>query len=180
MPETVQKSATEMDENRPISNTSTDETVSAAVEGTKAYKGFDHNLMCRGFQYEVGKSYEMDGKPEICGRGFHACENPFDVLDHYEILDDLGRPNRFAEVEISGATDCQMDGAGFRRKICGTKIHIRAEISIAKLIKAGVAWIIEKTRPEKVDTPTETNDGGKNLAQIGSSGDGAKIGSSAS
>ena len=48
----------------------------------KAYKGFDKNLCCRDFQYEVGKEYEMDGDIKVCDRGFHACESPLEVLEH--------------------------------------------------------------------------------------------------
>ena len=48
-----------------------------------AYKGFDKDLKCRDFQYEVGKEYEMSGDIHCCENGFHACESPLEVLDHY-------------------------------------------------------------------------------------------------
>lgn len=61
-----------------------------------AYKGFNEDLTCRGFQYEVGKEYTED-EVSICNRGFHACENPFDVLNFYgDVLN-----NRFCVVEQS-------------------------------------------------------------------------------
>ena len=69
-----------------------------------AYKGFDQDLKCRGFQYEVGKEYEMDGNIECCNRGFHACESPLEVLDYYFLLDN-GNMARFCEVEQSGTFD---------------------------------------------------------------------------
>ncbi len=65
----------------------------------EAYKGFDKNLRCRGFQYEVGKRYEHPGRIEMCSSGFHACVNPLDVLDYY----DFGGDNRFCKVTLSGA-----------------------------------------------------------------------------
>ena len=52
-------------------------TVPVTIE---AVKGFDKNLSCRGFQYEIGKTYTSGETPIRCGEGgFHACENPFDV-----------------------------------------------------------------------------------------------------
>ena len=56
-----------------------------------SYKGFDENLCCRGFQYEIGKEYAHEGEVECCRSGFHACTNPFDVLDYY----DANGKNRF-------------------------------------------------------------------------------------
>jgi hypothetical protein len=143
-----------------------------------AYKGFDKDLSCRGFRYEVGKTYTMDGEPEVCERGFHACENPFDVLDHYAAFAGDGTANRFAEVEVGGKTVAETDGAGNVRKMAAAKIRIKAELSFAGLVKAGIAWIMEKTRPEKVEKQTQENDSGENCALIVSSGDGALIGSS--
>lgn len=52
----------------------------------KSYKGFDKDLCCSGFQYEVGKEYEIESKIKCCQKGFHACESPFEVFDHYDML----------------------------------------------------------------------------------------------
>ena len=46
----------------------------------KTFKGFDKDLKCLGFQYEVGKEFEIDGDIKCCNRGFHSCENPLEVF----------------------------------------------------------------------------------------------------
>ena len=135
----------------------------------KAYKGFNKDLTCRGYQYEVGKEYEHNGEIEACESGFHACENPFDVLNHYgDILN-----HRYCEVEQSGDIQQKQD------KTASSKIKIKAEIGFAGLFKAGVEWLKEVTNPEKIKptTPVLHDDGGY-YAKIGSSGDSAQIGSS--
>ncbi|MBD5256202.1 MAG: hypothetical protein HDS50_01030 [Bacteroides sp.] len=135
----------------------------------KAYKGFNKDLTCRGFQYEVGKEYEHNGKIEACESGFHACENPFDVLNYY---DDVMN-NRYCEVEQSGEIKSKED------KIVSSKIKIKAEISLAGLFKAGIEWLKEVTNPDNIKPTTPAlHDNGKLEAKIGSSGYSAKIGSS--
>lgn len=143
----------------------------------KSYKGFDKNLRCRDFQYKIGGIYEMDGKIKVCNRGFHACESPFDVFDHYTMID-----SRFCEVEQDG--DISKEDRG--TKICSSKIKIKAELKLADMINLGVEWLKEITSSEKIKTSIRDNssgDGAKigssgNCAQIGSSGDNAKISSS--
>ena len=135
----------------------------------KSYKGFDSSLSCRDFQYEVGKEYEMDGHIECCERGFHACESPLEVFDHYDMLN-----SRFAEVEQSGIIDREEDST----KVCSSRIKIKAELKLADIIKIGVEWLKDITSPSKVKIDSLLSDNGERKKQIGSSGDSAKIGSS--
>ena len=137
-----------------------------------AYKGFDENLCCRGFQYEIGKEYVQEGEIECCESGFHACTNPFDVLDYYP----SDRRNRFCVVEQFGTIKTDNDDS----KQASSKIKIKAEIGVAGLFKAGVEWIKEKTNPVPIiaETKDKNDNPSGNSAQIGSSGNSAKIGSS--
>ena len=143
----------------------------------KSYKGFDKNLKCRDFQYEIGKEYEMDGEIKVCSRGFHACESPLEVFDYYPMIG-----SRFCEVEQDGNISKEDRGT----KICSSKIKIKAELKLADMINLGVEWLKEITSPEKIKTSIKDNSSGDDAkigssgdgAQIGSSGDGAKIGSS--
>lgn len=98
----------------------------------KGYKGFDKDLKCIGFQYEVGKEYECD-KAVVCMKGFHFCERPLDVLEYYGPVDGCSL-NRFCEVEGSGEFDRSENGD----KICCTKIKIAKEITLQQLIEKGI------------------------------------------
>ena len=101
----------------------------------KTYKGFDKDLKCRGYQYEVGKEYEHKGFVKCCNSGFHACENPLEVLGYY------GPANsRYFEVEQSGELQTDDDGS----KVASSKISIKCEIGLRGLIAAGVKFILEK------------------------------------
>lgn len=106
----------------------------------KSYKGFDKNLKCRDFQYEIGKEYEMDGEIKVCSRGFHACESPLEVFDYYPMIG-----SRFCEVEQDGNISKEDRGT----KICSSKIKIKAELKLADMINLGVEWLKEITSPEK-------------------------------
>ena len=98
----------------------------------KAYKGFDKDLQCRGFQYEIGGEYEEE-KAEACECGFHACEMPLGVLDYYA----PGLGSRYCEVEQSGT----LSRHGGDSKVASSKIKIGAEIGIAGLVKAQIEWV---------------------------------------
>ena len=136
----------------------------------KSYKAFDENMRCRGFQYEVGKEYDMNGDIKCCKRGFHACESPMEVWDYYDML-----TSRFAEVEQSG----KISAEGRTTKICSSHIKIKAELKLADIINIGVEWLKDLTSPSKIkDDSTALNDDGFDKKQIGSSGNYAKIGSS--
>ena len=134
-----------------------------------SYKGFDKNMKCRGFQYEVGKEYEMDGEIKCCKQGFHACKSPMEVWDYYDMLS-----SRYAEVEQSGKIDKEENST----KVCSSRIKIKAELKLADIINIGVEWLKDITSPSKVKTDGELNGNGDRRKQIGSSGDYAKIGSS--
>ena len=135
----------------------------------KSYKGFDKNMQCREFQYEVGKEYNMDGEIKCCNRGFHACKSPLEVWDYYDMLN-----SRFAEVEQSGKIDEEEKST----KVCSSHIKIKAELKLADIINIGVEWLKDITSPSKVKADGALNDNGNRKKQIGSSGDSAKIGSS--
>lgn len=134
-----------------------------------SYKGFDKNMKCRGFQYEVGKEYEMDGEVKCCNQGFHACKSPMEVWDYYDMLD-----SRYAEVEQSGKIDAGENST----KVCSSRIKIKAELKLADIINIGVEWLKDITSPSKVKADGVLNDNGNRRKQIGSSGYSAKIGSS--
>ena len=134
-----------------------------------SYKAFDKNMQCRGFQYEVGKEYEMDGEIKCCNRGFHACKSPMEVWNYYDMLN-----SRYAEVEQSGKIDKEEKST----KVCSSRIKIKAELKLADIINIGVEWLKDITSPSKVKTDGALNDKGDRRKQIGSSGDYAKIGSS--
>ena len=135
-------------------------------EKITAYKGFDKYMKCRGFQYEVGKVYEQDDA-SVCNYGFHACENPLDVMDYYSDID-----GKYCIVESSGKIYKDEDG----KKFASSRIKVVAEIGFVGLFKAGIEWLKEVTSPERIKDTKETSSG--YFAKIGSSGDSAQIGSS--
>ena len=134
-----------------------------------SYKGFDKNMKCRGFQYEVGKEYEMDGEIKCCKQGFHACKSPMEVWNYYDMLN-----SRYAEVEQSGKIEEEENST----KVCSSRIKIKAELKLADIINIGVEWLKDITSPSKVKADGVLKDNGDRMKQIGSSGYYAQIGSS--
>lgn len=107
------------------------------METITTIKGFDSELKCRGFQYEVDKTYTADGKIKLCGKGFHAIRddvNPLTVFQFYE-PSQSGKPSRYCVVECGGETERDDE------KICCSQIKIIKEISIDKLHQKAQEWI---------------------------------------
>ena len=112
----------------------------------KAYKGFDKDLKCRDFQYEIGKTYE-EPTADLCESGFHACEYPLDMFRYYE----PGSMSRYCEVDLDDLID---EKSSEDSKRCGKKIAVKAEIGIAGLVKAAVDFVMENIKDEKKEANT--------------------------
>ena len=108
----------------------------------KAYKGFNKDMTCRGFQYEEGRTYETD-EAKLCESGFHACLMPFDCFNYYPINDSV-----FHEVELDGVSDEREDDT----KVCSKKIKVGGRLSIAGIVKAQIDFVFEKSSKEDSDT----------------------------
>lgn len=100
-----------------------------------AYKGFDNEMKCRGFQFEIGKTYKHKGKVEACKSGFHSCEYPLDVLTYYSPAD-----SRFAVVKASGQISRHTDDS----KIASAILTAESEISLPMLVYIAVDYIMDK------------------------------------
>jgi hypothetical protein len=113
-----------------------------------SYKGFNENLQCRDFQYEIGKTYTHKGKVEACESGFHACEYPLDVFRYYT-PSDCGKMNRFCVVEQSGTLSRHEDDS----KIASHKIKVGLEIGLPGLIKAAIDYTFKRVAPVDKNSP---------------------------
>ena len=87
----------------------------------KGYKVFKSDWTCRGFQYEVGKTYEMKEDPVCCKRGFHFCGKLINCFGYYY----FDSENKVAEIEALGA----IDDDGNEEKYCTNKIKIVRELT---------------------------------------------------
>ena len=125
----------------------------------KAYKGFNKDMTCRGFQYEIGKEYETDAA-DLCRIGFHACENPLDCFGHYapgkavqvHALRELGEfglaPELlYCEVEIEDNGQRSPEDS----KVVGKKIKIGAELSTEQICKLHFEYVRSRCDPAKTN-----------------------------
>ena len=94
----------------------------------KAYKGFDKDLKCRGFQYKVGETYTED-EAVMCEKGFHACEDPLDVFNYYPPAN-----SRYCEVELEEVSPETADDS----KRVANEITIVKELTLNELIAAAI------------------------------------------
>ncbi|MDR6393028.1 DUF7666 domain-containing protein, partial [Paraburkholderia phenoliruptrix] len=105
-----------------------------------AYKAFNKDLTCRGFQYEIGATYEHQGSVKACKGGFHACENPLDMWQYYPLTD-----SRFCVVELSG----ELSRHGNDSKIAAGKIKIKAEIGIPQIVTSAIQFVMDLVKDAK-------------------------------
>lgn len=104
----------------------------------KAYKGFNRDMTCRGFQYEEGKTFhEKDAIP--CEKGFHACENPLDTFNYYAPANSV-----FHEVDLDEVAERHSDGD---TKLCAKTIRIGARLDVAGICKAHFDYVKAKCIP---------------------------------
>ena len=135
--------------------------------GMKGFKGFEKDFSCGGKQCEENTTYEEYGEG-CCYKGvMHFYEDPWEVLNHYDLVDGNGNLSEFAEVEALG----QVWNDGEKRAT--NKIHVGAKLGLKGFLKACIDFTLEKTKYESNGTNLSGN-----CAQIGSSGDSAQIGSS--
>jgi len=125
-----------------------------------AYKGFNKDMQCRDFQYEMGATYEHKGCVEACASGFHACEYPLDVFGYYAPAD-----SRFALVEMSG----ELSRENSDSKIAAARISIKAELKIPEIISRAVSYILSRVESSKTESNTgyqsaATNTGNRSAA----------------
>ncbi len=107
----------------------------------KAYKGFNKDMTCRGFQYEIGKEYETDAA-DLCSIGFHACENPLDCFSYY-----APGNSRYCEVEIEDNGQRSSEDS----KVVGKKIKIGAELSTEQICKLHFEYVRSRCDPAKTN-----------------------------
>ena len=119
----------------------------------KAYKGFNADMTCRGFQYKEGETFETP-KAEVCECGFHACLNPIDCFDYYG----PGAKSVYHEVELDGQIDTRSNGD---TKVSATKIKIGARLSIAGLVKAAFDFVRAKCTNENNAEPGKAASAGE-------------------
>ncbi|MGV3346376.1 hypothetical protein ACGVWS_11795 [Enterobacteriaceae bacterium LUAb1] len=101
------------------------------------YKGFNSDLTCRGFSFEIGKSYEHQGKVKVCSSGFHSCEYPLDCFRYYYPAN-----SRYTKNMVDGEISREDNGDS---KIASTMITLKEEVTIHQMVASSIEWILSRT-----------------------------------
>lgn len=137
--------------------------------GMKGFKGFEKDFSCGGKQYEENTTYEEYGEG-CCHKGvMHFCEDPWEVLNHYDLVDGNGNLSEFAEVEALG----QVWNDGEKRET--NKIHVGAKLGLKGFLKACIDFTLEKTNGTNLSGYSAQIGSSGNYAQINSTGEDAVI-----
>lgn len=126
----------------------------------KAYKGFNKDMTCRGFQYEEGKDYVHDGEVSVCISGFHACEDPLDCFRHYDPAHSV-----YHEVELNGT----LSKDEYDSKIASSVIKIGGGIDVLGIANAHFEYVKARTNFENTD-PKQATAGDTGSAVAGFAG----------
>ena len=105
-----------------------------------AYKGFDKNMKCRGYQFAIGQAYTHEGPVKACESGFHSCEYPLDVFRYYTPSDSV-----FAEVEAAGKIARHTEDED--SKIASSSLTVKASIDLPGIIKAAIEYTMSRVSP---------------------------------
>ena len=105
----------------------------------KAYKGFNKDMTCRGFQFEEGKAYH-ENTAVLCRRGFHACLDPLDCLGYYDPCDSV-----YHEVELDNVSEQRENDT----KVVVKDIKIGSRLSIKDIVKASIDFTFSSVKKEK-------------------------------
>jgi len=112
----------------------------------KTYKGFNSDMTCLDYKFEIGKTYE-EPAAEVCQYGFHSCKYPLDVFAYYPPA-----RSRYCEVEADGVISQSAND----RKIASTKLTVNTEIGIKGIIDATAEYVFdhpaEKYSPHSSDS----------------------------
>ena len=116
----------------------------------KAYKGFNKDMTCRGFQFKEGETYET-AEAKLCKSGFHACLNPLDCFAYYSPA-----TSEFHEVELDDISDERKDDT----KVCAKKIKIGAKLDVRGICKAHFEFVKSQTTNEQIGSEKANLSGG--------------------
>ena len=114
-----------------------------------AYKGFDKNMQCRGFQFKEGKTYTHSGQVAACKEGFHACEYPLDVFGYYAPAESI-----YHAVEQDGEISRHDDDS----KIASSVLTIKGKLDIHAIVKASIDFTLSRVKKTKKKSAHNTGD----------------------
>lgn len=109
----------------------------------RAYKGFDKDMRCRGFQYKEGETYE-EKEAVLCECGFHACEDPLNVFLFYP----PGKGSKYHVVELEDVAPKNDDDSDSTKRV-GKRITIGEELSYEDMIREHKAYVLSTSDDSK-------------------------------
>ena len=111
----------------------------------------------------------MEGKPQICKKGFHFCENPLDVLNYYDLCD-----SEFSEVEAIG--EVKKDDSKEKSKVVTNKIKIGAKLNLKGFINASFDFLFNLSKINEKSKELINNS--RDFSKVATSGDSSQVATS--